>query len=227
MPSTGVDIFQFNSRQVVSQSRGAGADKRYADSKMIEQGPATEAEVILAFLKAEAASRDYVDLVRDGLRSTTGSVDIDGVILNGDPTNKSQNEDRESVLATYKGDYLSGVFFCNSVWRRVEIEPTDHNRLKYIKTTEWETQSDESRLVVRFADKISSGHVSPDKILAIREALKAETVLPELIVVTGGDNALVLVEGNSRATAYVSLSWKRNIRAFVSSSPSMRSWPRY
>ena len=46
----------------------------------------------------------------------------------------------------------------------------------------------------------------------------------ELIAVEGQYSELILVEGHSRATAYVACRWNEGIKVFLTSSPSMHDW---
>lgn len=62
---------------------------------------------------------------------------------------------------------------------------------------------------------------------SIQEKLKRGGSVAELIVAHGESGDLVLIEGNTRATAFVGLCWDRNIPMFVASSPCVPGWKYY
>ena len=76
----------------------------------------------------------------------------------------------------------------DAIWRRVEIEPTDHNRLRYANEPAWVAHSDGTRLVTRLAEKTARGEIPFDlarHINAIQGALKSGENLSELIAAEG------------------------------------------
>ena len=64
-------------------------------------------------------------------------------------------------------------------------------------------------------------------IIAIQEKLQRGERFPELIAAKGNGNDLILIEGHTRATAYVVLKWPENIPMFLGSSPRMHEWNRF
>jgi len=197
---------------------------------MIERGPASEAEVLLAFLQAEVDSRRFSGHLTPFLEGT--GLSATDLITNGDIANEAQNALRRSILGGYRGyGRNTGLFTWfpdDTTWRRVQLEPHDHSRLLYAKESTWVSLSDRTRRVTRLAEKIAAGQIPSDPgdhIKAIQDGLKTGTSYPEIIAVQAeGDSALVLVEGHCRATAYVSLKWTRNVNVLLGSSPGMRSW---
>jgi hypothetical protein len=63
-----------------------------------------------------------------------------------------------------------------------------------------------------------------DYIRAIQQSLTDGKKFLELIAVEGQYSELILVEGHSRATAYVACRWNEGIKVFLTSSPSMHDW---
>lgn len=198
---------------------------------MIEQGAATEAEMIIAFLRAEVNSPRYFATHIAPCCEGMGLSPTE-LITNGDVRNEYENDLRRRILGLYRGYGRNAVLFqwfpTDVVWRRVLIEPQDHGRLLFADKTGWVALSDGTRLVRRLAEKIALGQAPPDpadRVTAIQQALCAGTIYPELIAVqANGDKSLVLVEGHSRATAYVGLKWSKNIEMILGFSPEMRSW---
>lgn len=199
---------------------------------MIERGPAIEREIILAFLKAEVDSPRFGAYLLPQLAPTGFS--RQQLIDNADLDDQRQNVVRRAILQAYRGfganNWLFRGFPDDVAWRRTEIEPTDHERLRFANVPEWVQLSDETRLVGQLARKLSDDAIPPDlvgHIKAIQNALTAGKQLPELIAAEGSGGTLILVEGHCRATAFVSLGWKENIPIFLASSSSMNRWQWY
>jgi hypothetical protein len=61
----------------------------------------------------------------------------------------------------------------------------------------------------------------------VAKAVAAGQRYPELITVEASDGALILVEGHTRATAYVVAALPEPVACFVGSSRRMRIWAFY
>ena len=199
---------------------------------MIEIAPTSEAAVVLAFLKAEidySPHRPHIHQLLQMLRATRQEL-IDDADLGVD----YQNAARAVLLDCYRGYLKRDCFFIGFPkkvnWRRVELESADFQRLLYIANeSAWDRYSQKTRSPQLVADRIARGEL-PDlgpKVTAIREKLERNETFPELVAVEGEGNALVLMEGAHRATAYVSLKWKGNVPAIIGSSPLMHNWHWY
>jgi hypothetical protein len=196
---------------------------------MIELGQARECEVILAFLTAEAESPGYSETIRSLLEQIGVSREklIDDPNLDSDCCNAL----RGIVLDGYRGYMRRRNLFLGFPkpvdWRRVQLEPDDFNRLRYVaKEPSWEKCSQGTRLPQRVVERIARGEL-PDlqkKIAGIQENLRRGKLFPEIIAAEGEKGDLILIEGHSRATAYVGLGWNTNIAAFLASSPFMHRW---
>jgi hypothetical protein len=115
-------------------------------------------------------------------------------------------------------------------WRRVELEPHELGRLKYMREQHWDSFSKETRRPVRVLERIVSGELSDDPgrhVMAIQQRVKEGGRFPELIAAEGPGDDLILIEGLCRATAYVGVEWQENIPIFLASSPTMDRWCRY
>jgi len=199
---------------------------------MIEIAPTSEADVVLAFLRAEidySPHRLHIHQLLQVLRATRQEL-IDDADLSID----YQNAVRAVLLDCYRGYLKRDCFFIGFPtkvnWKRVELESIDFERLLYIANEpSWDRNSQKTRSPQLVADRIARGEL-PDlapKVTAIREKVEHYETFPELVAVEGEGNALVLMEGAHRATAYVSLKWKGNVPAIIGSSPLMHNWHWY
>lgn len=195
---------------------------------MIDIRPAREPEVVLAFLKAEIDYSDQHQVIQQNIQ--TLGVTREQLLDESNLDNDCCNAVRAIILDSYRG-YLrrTGVFagFPKNVsWRRVELEPRDFDRLRYVRSAEWLPLSEETRHPRRVAERIARGELADfaKKIAAIQDRIKRGERLPELAAVEGQGSDLILIEGCHRTTAYVALGWTANVPAFVGNSPSMRDW---
>jgi hypothetical protein len=199
---------------------------------MIESGPARECEMVLAFLKAELDSPRWANTLLQALARTGFS--RSQLFEEANLDDPRQNAARRAILGDYRGfganNWLFRGFPDDAVWRRAAIDPADHGRLIYANSPPWIELSDRTRLVTRLAEKLISAALPPDTadhVRAVQAELKAGKKLPELIAAEGSNGMLILIEGHCRATAYVGLSWKESIPAFLASSSLMHRWHWY
>ncbi len=196
---------------------------------MIELGQALGCEVVLAFLRAEIDSPRYSDHIVWQLKSSCLS--RTQLIDDPDLNNENHNFIRLAML-DYRGLRNRGALFhkfpADVLWRRVELEPHELGRLKYISKDEnWMSFSEGTRSPSRVAERIANHELLENPgpgIIAIQEKLRQGERFPELIVAGGNGNDLILIEGHYRATAYVGLTWAENIPMFLGSSPQMHKW---
>jgi hypothetical protein len=130
---------------------------RYTD-RMIETGPASEHEMVLAFLRAE------IDSPRFGGHHVwaLNQVGCDRSIIDrADLTNENQNIARKQVLAAVRGygtnAWLFRGFPVDVRWRRVTLEPHDFKKLLYANEETWIRLSDGTRLVSTGAQNVADG----------------------------------------------------------------------
>jgi hypothetical protein len=202
---------------------------------MIELGPATEDEMVLAFLRAE------VDSSRFGGRYPShfahfGHFGFDRRVLidTADLRSDQQNAIRWWILAAERGygigfDVFTG-FPYDVGWRRVALQPTDFRRLRYMKHDNWIKLSGGTRRVLDGAANINVVVLPNDTnnlIRAIAAQVKAGKKYAELIGVAGEDGNVILVEGHVRATAYALVQMPEQVDCVIGSSPGMRDWPLY
>jgi hypothetical protein len=189
---------------------------------------AAENEMILAFLQAEIDSPRYGALYNRVLMHN--HLNRSGLIDKPDLCNAEENHYRKEVLRGVRG-YASNTalfrnFPANVLWQRVLIDPTDYPTLKYMNDSSWVTFSGGSRLVIDGAKNLewTAEHRDPKpNVNGILRSLNEGKRFPPLIGVESHDGFLILIEGHSRATAYVA-SATIEFEMFVGSSPSMRNW---
>lgn len=198
---------------------------------MIELGEASEEKMILAYLQAEINSprhgkhyQDPIDLL---------NIDCSALVANPDRNSAADNAARRRLLGLvrgYGGDCALFTGFPTNVrWRHVELEPTEHGRLKYARDAGWDRHSDGTLSVMRCAEKMERNEVPPDPadhIRMVQRLLTDGRTFPEIIAVEGKGEDLVIVEGFVRATAYVASKISHGIKMFLGSSDEMQSWRR-
>ncbi len=197
-------------------------------------GPSSEDKMVLAFLKAEIDSAEYPGSIERAL-SVQGLTRA--IVDNADLRDPSENQARVKCLSGYRGFkqncWLFKGFPDEVTWQRVSLTPGEVGRVKYINQPVWITGSAGTRLVADGAMNLDSGSL-PDslrfKIRTIEANVRTGCKPPELILAGRGDDSpLVLVEGHSRATAYVLASeyLPDGIEVIVGLSPDMGSWDWY
>ena len=203
---------------------------------MIELGRARETDIVLAFLKAETDRWHNNSSVQTFLSSVGVTNER---LIHADFQGDYANKLRACVLDAFRG-YLrkDGIFrrFPNgAVWRRVELEPTDLSRLRYVKSIEWLEISDGTRLPQRAVEMLDGGQRTDGahlanaalKVAGIKKSLESGERLFELVAVEGQGDDLILVEGAHRTTTYVALRWTKNLPALIGRSPFMPNWAFY
>lgn len=202
---------------------------------MIELGVSNENEVVLAFLQAEIDSPRYIQLITDPL--SRAGLSRNEIIDNADLTNTQHNQIRAALLGRYRGyganNYLFQGFPKKVAWRKVSIAPIEFPFLMYVNYSPWVELSSGSRLVVDGAKQIAlrTGTEPKYPIPAIRAILA--TLLnsgrryPPLVAVEGHEGKLILIEGNTRSTAYVISGLEKSIEMIVGFSPEIPSWVFY
>jgi|SRR5262245_14296988 len=192
---------------------------------MIEIRPASEHDVVLAFLQAEIDSPKYESDYRNAMaqRGLSRAL-IDAPNL----TDAQANNQRISLLAAVRGFGCNAGLFqgfpVDVVWRLVTIEPADFPRLKYIgRDAGWRDITGGTRLVVDGARNLESNARIAGNFHDTRQAIEQGRCTAPLILVEVSDGAMVIVEGHTRATAYALLG-DRSFPAFVGTSPLMSRW---
>jgi hypothetical protein len=199
---------------------------------MINLGPATEDDVVLAFLQAEIDSARFGSTYQAIL--VNSRLDRGSVIDNPDRNSQQANQIRRELLTLVRGygarQFLFTGFPIDVTWRRVGLEQADLSKLKYANCPPWVELSRGTRLVVEGATNIGSDTPAEDaavNIRAVAEDLKSGKRYAELIGVDGQSGDINLMEGHTRATAYAVAQLPDRIECIVGSSPSMSRWAFY
>jgi hypothetical protein len=195
---------------------------------MRQLGKSSEDEMVLAFIKAEVSSPTYRALYTNGLMQLGISQAV--LIDNADLRNEQHNRFRISLLAAVRGyrknAYLFQSFPLDVQWERVQIDNKDFHLLTYANHSNWTQLSRGTRKVTDGANNIDSAPVPSmtQSVKAIVNDLKSGITYPELIAVKGQSNHLILVEGHTRATAYVLANHSNPIEIILGNSPNMHTW---
>jgi hypothetical protein len=199
---------------------------------MIERSPARECDVVIAFLQAEISSSRYADKCILPLLHNYGWSRED-LIDSPDLENQADNGIRKALLQRYRGFGANALLFTgfpsDVTWRFVEIEPKDHHLLFFAKEENWMKVAEGTRSVQRAATRIArleERGETADRVRAIQKDLTNGKSMAPLILVEGRNGMLILVEGHSRATAYVGLNWP-HISAVLGFSSTMHNWRYY
>jgi hypothetical protein len=181
---------------------------------MIDLGPATEDEMVLAFLKAELNSPRFSGGYQIDRRTLIDSADLESF---------RQNAARLNELRRVKGALL----LPNVAWQRIALQNGDLPRLKYLNHRSWKSFSGNTRLVSDGAKNVHSMPNNPKSdILAVAKAFKEGATFPELIAVAveeeGAD--IMLIEGHVCATAYALVGWPGHIDCLLGTSSSTEEW---
>lgn len=196
---------------------------------MIELGPATADDMVLAFLRAEIDSPRFRPGLEQGLafygrdRTTL----IDSGLVN-DP---EQNRLRAELLKGTRGYQANCALFTgfpdDVQWRRVEVDRVELADFKYAKILPLIEISGENRRVGDGASSFEAGTAGDDfseRVGGVVKRVKNGTRFPELIAVAADNGPPVLAEGHTRATAYVHTKPDYPITVLIGSSPMIKKW---
>ena len=168
-------------------------------------GASSEDEMVLAFLRAEIHSPRFKTVVR---RALGGDASL---VYRPRLDSQPENQARRNALGLVRGfglnTYLFRGFPAAVRWVRLAVTSTDIAAMKYARYPTWDALSGGSRLVGDGAANVETVKADEDanaNIQAVEREIARGRVYPELIVAaTGEQEPHVLVEGHTRATAYV------------------------
>lgn len=166
---------------------------------MRETVSASEDEVIEAFVRAE------LDSPKVGRLYAVAAAQL------GISIGRLQPSDRRVLLRAVRGfpDRLLFDGFPRDVrWARVQATIDDLRQLRYIKIGNWLELAPKTRTVAEGVRQMRGigffiPEIDMDGCEAIAARVRAGAQLPPLILARAGSGPLTIVEGNSRATAYV------------------------
>jgi hypothetical protein len=191
---------------------------------MIENGPATTDEMILAFLQAEVPSPNFGHLYAQWLRHFGCD---DRIVTQPNLHDHGENRIRAQLLTNVRGygtnEYLFTGFPADVTWRHVTLAAQEVAALQYANEPTWARLSVHTRRV-----HIGAQHLTPDmgkaseNIMAVANAIQRGEIFPALIAVTNAGDPIVLLEGHTRATAYALTNSPAHL--ILGTSPHIRNW---
>lgn len=195
--------------------------------------PATEAEVVLAFLRGE------IDSDRFGHDVERALVDAGGLHLlrRPDLSSERENRARERALAVARGWRDSGLFtgFPDKVdWYHGVLPPDALARVRFIEYSYWNELSGGSRRPADVLPTLRAGRLpgwlselGTDWCFQLAAQLATAEAVDDLIVMATPDlGSLVLLEGHARMTAIFVGGHQRRltVRAYLGLSPAVEQW---
>lgn len=194
---------------------------------MIDIRPASEHEMIAAFLQAEVDSTRFRKYLPPNLDAhhPRGRALIDAPDFN----NADENVARRELLAYrgYPSAWLFEGFPADATWHQVQIEPQDLIAMRCAREPSLVALSSASRLVSDAARNFEAGvpAAAPFQyIWSIVAALRAGASFRPLIAAQDTDGSLTLIEGHSRAIAYTITGLWENVATFVARAPTFAGW---
>jgi hypothetical protein len=193
---------------------------------------ATEDEMIAAFLLAEVDSSRFRDITQYCMNQCRCDR---RTIEDPDLSNSKENAIRKAVLSCsrgYRDQLLFTGFPVDVVWRKVKLELLDLATLRYANTSMIDNVLKDlsggtflvANAAQRFKTDPSVAGIMP--VGSVLEQLCAGRQFAPLIAAEG-PRGLTLIEGHTRATAYVVAKYAGAIEALIGSSPTMMKWQFY
>jgi hypothetical protein len=194
-----------------------------------ELGPTTQQAMVDAFVRAELNSPRFGPMFLESLRRRGGNL---ATLWEPEQVNL-----RCQMLGDVRGYQRDGALFrgfpSDTTWRTVENQTAfDWSALRYAQYPTWQTLSGGTRFVTDGAANIRTVRVVEHEksinegVLSLVEVLRAGASLPEIIAVEDADatGSLILLEGHTRATAYVCAGETTPVRVMVGTSSRMKLW---
>lgn len=199
---------------------------------MEELGRATADEMVLAFLRAEIDSPRFHDAEGLRMRGLLLKSGLDpGLIDNADPGDSQANAIRKEILKWWcEPKFVFSGMPEDVIWRRVRLQPFEVGALRYCAHPTWIALSGESRLVADGAaniERVSAPNDVNNHVIAVAELVRQGDKFPALIAVQALGDGLILLEGHTRATAYVVAQVRDSTEVIVGTSPQIRQWRFY
>jgi hypothetical protein len=170
---------------------------------MIEQGPASDDDVALAFLQAEIESPKWGPHYRDAMqaRGLDRASLIDAVDLSDARANRNRRNLLGDVRGFGRGCGLFQRFPLDTKWRHVLVEAPDFYRLKYISgDADWLNLSGGTRLVQDGARNLDAISYIAEKVRATQRGIEQGRSMAGLILASARDPRLC--RGGSRGLTF-------------------------
>lgn len=186
----------------------------------------TEDEMVLAFVRAEAFSARFGATFRRAMGGKQA-------VYDPDLSDQAANAIRTQALAAVRGyrqdAYLFRGWPHNVNWKLMAVTVEELGRFLYANHPTWTTLTQGSRLVRDGAANVETVPTHEDakpNILAVeRDVRSGQTYPPIIAAATGESSQHVLVEGHTRATAYLrALRPEDEIEVIVGYAPDVDGW---
>ncbi len=206
---------------------------------MRELAPANESDIVLAWLRAEIDATRYGETL--SLLLTVMGCSRQELIDAADPSSIGQNNERACLFGMLRGYRRNKMLFTgfpdDVTWRVCEVTLSELGAFRYANNVEeLQALAGSTRLVSAGAATLAgetTRSVLPMELLerwrAVRQRVDAGEQFPELIAVrdSGAPDTIVLMEGHTRATAYVMTQKPAIVRLFLGISDRMHRWAFY
>jgi hypothetical protein len=158
------------------------------------------------------------------------------LVESGDSSDADENAKREIVLGDWRGFRRNAFLFAgfpdDVTWRRATVTAEELADARYTSFSPWPELSGGERRVAAgardLARKAELGSDAAAKVLKVAEAIEAEHVSEEPLILVGPQDPrpeeLVLVEGYKRATAHVYLAHTAEIPALIGATTRLSEW---
>jgi hypothetical protein len=190
---------------------------------VIDNGPATEDEMILAFLRAELLSPRFGPHYAQLLRLLRND---ERLVTQADLADPREDLVRKQLLAGIRGygtnTFLFAGFPPDVQWRHITLTPSEVGDLHYANEPTWLALSAYTRRITIGAQNVTTNPAVSANVLAVTQAIQRGTGFPPLIAATTGTGPFVLIEGHTRATAYAITSNPADL--ILGTSPNMIRW---
>jgi hypothetical protein len=204
---------------------------------MEDLGPASDDQVILAWLQAEIESPGFQTYVVGDPPQPANLSRAMTLARKPDRDNAEQNAQRREIIAAAHGFGRGAMIFAGLAddikWRRVRVTVSEVSAMLYSnRSAGWATLAPATRTVAEGAAnaaRVFSGDDTNMHILALARTIchaEPAPVLSELICLRLPDGGISVIEGHARATAIV-LEGHRltdGVEAYVGDSPSVATW---
>jgi hypothetical protein len=204
---------------------------------MDDLGAATDDQVILAWLQAEIGSPPFQTYLVGEPPNPANLSKAMALARSPDLESPEQNAERREIISKAHGFGRGALIFSglqnDITWKQVRVSITEVGEMLYSsRSMSWTTLGPATRTVNEGAvnaERIYSGDETNMHILALaRSICHADPTpeLPALICLRRPERGISLLEGHTRATAYVMEAHKltRGVLAFIGESPSIAGW---
>jgi hypothetical protein len=195
--------------------------------------PASESEVVLAFLRGEIDSDRFGNDVRRALTDAGGL----HLVRSPDLDSEEENRARQHALAAARGWRNTELFegFPEKVdWYHGVLQPGDLSRVRFIDYSYWNELSGGSRRPADVLPTLRSGRLptwltelGTDWCFEFAAWLAKATAVDDLIVMATPDlGELVVLEGHARLTAIFvgGLQRRLTVRTYLGLSAAIQQW---